>query len=262
MRPLLLRLAPKAIREKLFYRLYMHRQQHYKHLFPKADLAFSPGVSLYDLIPGDVISGNIAFNGFYELSLTRRICKLARHGGLFVDVGANVGYFSILWAATNKSARAICFEASPRNVKLLEKNINRNALAEQISLIAKAVGNQTTTIEFDLGPSGQTGWGGITTENSATSIQVPMTRLDMEIENETIEVLKIDVEGADTWVLLGCEQLLRARRIKTIFFEQNPHRMQLLGIRGGEAQSFLRDHGYQCTPLDEKSTEWIATPTN
>ena len=261
-RPLLLRLVPDGIKERLFYRIYNRRQHRYEPLFRKADLAFSKGASLYNLIPGDVISGNIAFNGFYELSLTRKICELAQNGGLFVDVGANIGYFSILWASTNERARAICFEASPRNVGLLESNVKQNSLSDRISLIAKAAGKDNGTIKFDVGPSAQTGWGGIANEKSTTSITVPMTRLDCEITDETIDVLKIDVEGADTWVLLGCEKLLRERRIKKIFFEQNAYRMNLLGIRSGEAQTYLRDHGYDCEQLNSDSEEWVAKPSN
>ena len=87
-----------------------------------------------------------------------------------------------------------------------------------------------------------------------------MTRLDNELSNELIEVLKIDVEGADTWVLEGCERLLRDKRIKRIFFEQNIGRMEQLGIQAGVAQTFLRDLGYSCEPLDGDEGEWVASP--
>lgn len=61
-------------------------------------------------------------------------------------------------------------------------------------------------------------------------------------------MLKIDVEGADTLVLRGAEALLRARRIGTIFFEDNLTRMAKLGIARGEAQALLESCGYRCTP--------------
>lgn len=68
--------------------------------------------------------GCIAFLGFYELPLTRRIVKLAQKGGLLVDVGANYGYFSLLWGSQKKGNRTIAFEASPRNHEAIEANVS------------------------------------------------------------------------------------------------------------------------------------------
>ena len=77
---------------------------------------------MHSLLSGDVISGNIAFNGFYELELSQRIVHLARQGTVFVDVGANMGYFSLLWAGINPSGRVIAFEAAPRNIEGTSNN--------------------------------------------------------------------------------------------------------------------------------------------
>ena len=259
-RPALLTFLPDSLKEKAFYRLYNHRQQDFSPLFTEASLSFSNNARLFDLLPGDVISGMIALTGFYELSLTRRIVALAKSGGLFVDVGANLGYFSILWASAGPNSKAISFEASPRNIDSMSKNITKNLLSDRIQLIPKAAGKELGTVKFDIGPSAQTGWGGIANSKSTTSIEVPLTRLDSELPNQTIDVLKIDVEGADTWVLMGCEQLLRDKKIRRIFFEENTYRMDLLGIKSGDAQEFLRDHGYSCEPIDRDGGEWIAMP--
>jgi hypothetical protein len=51
------------------------------------------------LLRGDSISESIAFTGLRELALTRNLAALAKKGGQFVEVGANMGYFSLLWAA-------------------------------------------------------------------------------------------------------------------------------------------------------------------
>ena len=70
----------------------------------------------------------------YELELTRRLCDLARRGGTFVDVGANLGYFSLLWAAQNPGNRCVAFEASPRNLDLLRRNVARNSLGGRVEV--------------------------------------------------------------------------------------------------------------------------------
>lgn len=261
-RPALLTLLPDSLKERAYYRLYNNRQAHYYYspLFKQAPLRFSPHAYLYDLLPGDVISGMIAMTGFYELALSRCIVSLAKNGGLFVDVGANLGYFSILWTSINPNSKAVCFEASPRNIESINNNLKNNSLTDRVTLIPKAAGREQGTVKFDVGPSDQTGWGGIANSKSTNSIEVPLTRVDHEIRDQTIDVLKVDVEGADTWVLFGCEALLKEERIRKIFFEQNTHRMNLLGIRAGEAQEFLQDLGYTCVAMDRNGLEWVATP--
>jgi len=213
---------------------------------------------MYDLVVGDVISGQIAFNGFYELDLTRRIAAMARKGGLFVDVGANLGYFSLLWLHGDASNRVVAVEASPRNQNLLQRNLERNLLETRCQLLRVAAGDHAGTVCFDVGPEEQTGWGGISTSKaSASSFEVQMVRLDEQLSGCDIAVMKIDVEGADTLVIKGCEKLLREKRIKTLFFEQHAGRMAQLGLQPEEAVKFLESLGYKCTAIG--SDEWMAT---
>ncbi len=257
-RPLLFHILPNRLKQWLYFRYFHTRHSEWPELFAAAPLALCPRVSMFDLMPGDVISGMIAFNGFYEWELTQRIAAHARgEGGLFVDVGANMGYFSLLWAGCG-SGKVVAFEAAPRNIRLFENNVERNGLRDRIALVAKAAGNRSGTVTFEAGPVEQTGWGGIAAAESATAITVPMVRLDEELPDAKIDVLKIDVEGADTWVLFGCEALLKARKIDTIYFEQQPSRMERLGIGPGEAQHFLEKLGYQCRALSPDGIEWMA----
>jgi len=129
-------------------------------------------------------------------------------------------------------------------------------------VIPKAAGKEAGTITFDAGPADQTGWGGISLAASPTTFDVPLVRLDEELPDSQIDVLKVDVEGADTWVLFGCEKLLRNKRIGTIFFEENRSRMERFGIKQGEAQSFLRDLGYRCVLMAGDEGMWTAFPEN
>lgn len=259
-RPALLSLLPRRLREAAYFSHYHTRHAVWPSLFAKAPLDLCPEIAMYDLIPGDVISGCIAFTGFYGWSLTKLMAEHAVKGGLLVDVGANMGYFSLLWAGLNPSGKVVAFEASPRNVDLFSNNVNRNHLEDRIAVIPKAAGDRTATVSFDVGSAEQTGWGGISAATSGNSISVPMVRLDEELADRQIDVLKIDVEGADTLVLLGCERLLRARKIQLIYFEQNIPRMEQLGLAQGEALQFLRSAGYECHNLGESREEWVAYP--
>ena len=74
-----------------------------------------------DLIPTDVHHAAVAYLGEYEPDLSRRVAELGADGGLFLDVGANAGYFTLIWLAANPGNRAVCREASPRNLALLRE---------------------------------------------------------------------------------------------------------------------------------------------
>ncbi|HEY9300706.1 MAG TPA: FkbM family methyltransferase, partial [Phormidium sp.] len=93
---------------------------------------------------------------------------------------------------------------------------------------------------------------------SQNSVEVPVTSLDdFFIDKDIIiDVLKIDTEGADTWVLQGAEGLLRSHKIRHIFFEENATRMAALGLLPGEAQAFLQSCGYQVERLG--GNDWSA----
>jgi FkbM family methyltransferase len=216
------------------------------------------------LWPTDEGHSNIAFTGFYELELSERLTKHAGHGGLMIDVGANYGYFSLLWAAASSRNRVMAFEASPRNHAALSKNVALNGFGSQIEVLEMAVGKDTGKLSFSVGEQEQTGWGGFSDSTNETTVQVPVVTLDSRVpEAEQVAVLKIDVEGADTWVLFGAKHLLESKRIKHIYFEQNKERMRLLAIGECEASDFLRTVGYTVEPLSDPNSglvEYYATP--
>lgn len=255
----LLRALPPRLRERIYYGWFHGHYAPWRRFYEAAPLALSPDVSMYDLVPGDAISGSIAFTGFYELELTEKFVRHVRPGGLLVDVGANMGYFSLLWAGLCDEARVIAFEAAPRNVELFRRNVARNHFDDRVTLIAKAVGDEAGEAMFEIGPSDQTGWGGLSTDTATERVAVPVTSLDDELPNEQISVLKIDVEGAEALVLRGCERLLREQRVATLFVEENPIRMQEHGVEPGEIQRILRRFGYETRAFPNG---WMAQPAS
>jgi FkbM family methyltransferase len=217
---------------------------------------------------GDVISDDICRYGEWEPVLSRRILSHARSGGVLVDVGANLGYFSLLWAAANESNQAHALEASPRIFRKLVRNVRLNRLESRIRSYEMALSDREGVSAFEPGPEEQTGWGGLVDTRTAGVIDVETTRLDVLFADlRRIDVLKIDVEGADTRVLLGAERLLCERRIGAVFFEQIIDRMADLGIAPGDAMTFLARCGYSVRRIidpryegDGRITEWEALP--
>ena len=263
-RPFLMRRSSGRLRRIVFSRLYLPQatDKKWRELFVGAPLEFAPGVTV-DLLASDFMHAEIAFTGEYEPGLSRRVVELGRKGGAFVDVGANIGYFALLWAASNPRNTALAFEASPRNSQLLGSNVARNGFGERVTVFDFALGRAADTLPFDLGPDGITGWGGLVLDASNNTIEVPVKRLDEITDDSEIDLLKIDVEGADTWVLMGMERLLRDKRIKQIWYEQNKPRLRQIGIQEGEAQLFLRSVGYRAEPMTDPHkdiVDWMALP--
>lgn len=260
-RPLLMRILPARYRQWIYFKRYRQRREAWRDLFIRAPLSACPVLAMHDLVPGDEISASIAFLGFYEWGLTKEIAQRASQGsGLFVDVGANMGYFALLWVGLSLRGKAIAFEASPRNVALLTNNIRQNRCEDRVTVVPKAAGDRNGTIAFDIGPAEQTGWGGFAAGAPENQIVVPMVRLDEELPDGEIDVLKIDTEGADQLVLFGCECLLKKQKIKAIYFEENDDKMRRMGLPRGEAQRFLQSMKYECRCLEESGIGWFAYP--
>lgn len=212
-----------------------------------------------ELVPGDRLSDVLAFTGCYEERLTRRVIELGRIGGKMIDVGANLGYFSLLWLSSRSSNRCIAFEASPRNIEILQRNLSRNAMAERVQVFPCAASDRSGKVLFDLGPDDERGWGGIVPDSAGDrTIEIDAVRIDEVVSHdEEITLLKIDTEGADSLVLNGCEHLLKRGLVREIWFEQNKPRMKRIGIPLDAGQKYLESVGYSCAPQGNESDELV-----
>jgi FkbM family methyltransferase len=259
---LLMKVRPLWLREKIYYLLFSKKSSEHMNSFETIPLEFNSKIRL-KLEPKDIGHQCIALCGFYELQITQRIVQLSQEGILLVDVGANYGYYSCLWAGANSQNKVVAFEASPRNFTPLRENIFNNYLQSQVEIHDVAIGKEKGNLPFNFMSDEQTGWGGLShfQENNTNTIQVPVITLDefcdQNLGDVIIDVLKIDTEGADTWVLQGASRLLKEKKIKHIFFEENPVRMSKLGILNTVATDLLVSHGYQVTRICQG--EWYAT---
>ena len=256
---LIRKIKPLWLREKLFWHLGTWRSNLDPGLFENVRLEFVPNIHLA-LKPSDIGHRQIAVLGYMERDLTLLMNSIASRGGVLLDVGANYGYFTCLWAGANKANRVVAFEASPRNMAALKRNVEQNGLESQVTIVPRAAGKAAGKMHFSLGPEEQTGWGGLSAAQGRDDIEVEVTSLDDYCSQNgiaEIDVLKIDTEGADTWVIEGTARLLREKRIKHLFFEENPSRMEKLGIQAHEAPALLRAAGYRLEKMGH--TEWHAS---
>lgn len=211
---------------------------------------------------GDWISDALLRSGVWEENLTNRLQNIAStSGGILVDVGANMGYFSLLWAKAKQNNISYAFEPVFENIDILVQNIKNNRLENQINVLSLAAGYANQMVKFLNGPAHETGHGGITIENNPSSYLVPMIKLDDYFDH--IDVLKIDTEGADFYVLKGASKLLESKKIKTVFFEVNVPRSEKLGLTGTGCLHLLESYGYTVEVMTYNNAdliEYVATP--
>lgn len=140
-------------------------------------------------------------------------------GGVFVDVGANIGLVTLYAMLSGRFARAIAIEPDPWNRAILQKNIEINGLADRVMVVAKAASDQSGTMTLhrdakNLGAhSLEPGFSMSPMDEKQT---VPVAPLDTILEEIGVEpaavgFVKIDVEGHEFAALAGMPGLLAAR---------------------------------------------------
>ena len=156
----------------------------------------------------------------YEPSVTKEVCRILRDGQTFVDVGANIGWYTLLGASiVGEKGKVLAIEPEPENFKLLASSICFNQFAN-VSAVEACVSDNSNmeTLYLHAAVSHST------LSKSTRSIEVPASTLDelaTEYALENIDLLKIDVEGAEAKVLNGALKLIEGRKIKQIICEWN-----------------------------------------
>jgi FkbM family methyltransferase len=154
----------------------------------------------------------------YEQHMVRFFQQVLRPGMTMVDIGANIGLFSLLAASlVGKEGRVYSIEARGENARLLLYSATLNHF-DNIHLLPTAVGDSIgyTLYQTHIGANGALmtkGDGGFDGRAilHPTSQVVPMARLDTLIE-ERIDLLKLDIEGAEGMALCGAQELIRSHR--------------------------------------------------
>jgi FkbM family methyltransferase len=161
-------------------------------------------------------------------------------GSLFVDVGANVGVYSV-WAA-DLGAEVVAVEPNPAAVNRLKANFDLNgyALVVYQGVLADHAGQLT----FD-GSTDTTG------HISSEGEQVPAFTLDDVLENRVAAGVKIDVEGAERLVLQGAGRALAEHRIKCLQIEWNHQSEIFFGESREPLADLLQKCGYRLLRADQ-----------
>lgn len=184
-----------------------------------------PDFKIFVRLNDAFIGAGIARDKSYEAHVSRVLGELLAPGMTFVDVGANVGYFSLLAAArVGPDGRVIAFEPNPANCDLLRQSAAANGFERVIDLRAVAVAEEAGTLLFST--SGVDSNGQIVSPTgSAAGSDLPsveaVTLDDALAECDRVDVIKIDVEGAEGRVWRGMQSIVRRHR-PALLFEFSP----------------------------------------
>lgn len=208
------------------------------------------------LDPNDIrsVPFSVLADGYYEPYQSDLLVNLGKISKHFLDIGANMGFYSLALASENLTLQVDAFEPQPLIFSMLQDNVELNLLNGRIRIHNVGLGEELGTLRMYVPKF--TGSGGASFQNlhedegEATEIEVDVVVLDRTFSSK-IDLVKIDVEGFELNVLRGA---------KTIFSEMKPTIVVELLRKwmrpfGHTPQMFLEELkkiGYLCFAIDER----------
>lgn len=197
----------------------------------KPKLVTLPDFQLY-IRPNDFFVGaHIAREQSYEPDVMATLKRFLRPGHTFIDIGANIGYFTMLGAAlVGDSGRVIAFEPNADNCELIELSKVANMFAH-VELHAYAVAEKEQTVQLDTAGAGSNGrvlddssqaGAGSSPPQSVQAIALDLFPLDLA----DVHVMKMAIAGAEPRAVQGMMRLLERHR-PIILFEFAPSLIEM-----------------------------------
>lgn len=159
-------------------------------------------------------TGNI-YCGLHEYVDMRFVLDTLRPGDLFVDIGANVGSYTVL-ASKVCGARTIAVEPDHGTAEALRRNIEINGIADHVRVVEAALGASDGTADFTIGRGAMNR---MAKPGDGNVRQVTIRTLDSVLEGEIPKLVKIDVEGFEADVFRGAAGTLSAEGLDAIITE-------------------------------------------
>jgi FkbM family methyltransferase len=220
----------------------------------KKKLVSLDGFNLY-VMPGDYIGLSIINNKIYEPHVTHVIKSVLGRDDVFLDIGSNVGYFTMLASSILKEGmgKVIAFEPNPQNLQLTYSSLLQNN-AINVEVYPYAVSDAASILRFTTVGSN----GGVVTKDSKFQtyyLLVQSVVLDVILKNEEkINLIKIDIEAHEPFALKGMVQLIKKHQPK-IITEFHPWAMRLNNL--GDPSDYLQqilDLGYRLSIIKSDGT--------
>jgi FkbM family methyltransferase len=204
-------------------------------------------------------TGNI-YAGLHEFADMAFCLHLLKPGDLFIDVGANVGSYTVL-ASKVAGANSFSLEPVPATFKRLRRNVILNDIGSLVDARCVAVGSTTGTIMFSA--SLDTMNKVVNADYSGSSIEVQVDSLDAMLGGLQPTLIKIDVEGFEPDVMAGAANTLRCDSLLAILIETvTPEIQDILQKSGFELTTYDAFNRKLLNPVEHSGNNylWIRNP--
>ncbi|MEP7233995.1 MAG: FkbM family methyltransferase [Ignavibacteriota bacterium] len=200
------------------------------------------------------------YYNLFEAQYDKVMQNLLKDAHITIDVGGNIGQYAMLFAAN--SARVYTFEPMPKMIDRLNKHIRLNHLENKVVVIPKALSNKNARLKFALPNAANSGTASTILGRHANLdevIEVEAVRFDDFIKsekiNESIDLIKMDIEGAELFALEGMQNFLDSGNRPIFILEINDEMMGLAGYPESAVQDFLSGYDYQAYKITKKGLQ-------
>lgn len=206
----------------------------------------------------DLIQRQIYY-GLYEPEETRLFSKLLQPGDVVLDLGANIGYYTLLAAArVGTTGEVHAFEPVPENFLTLQANVQRNGWKNVIiQQLAVADGASENLTLYTREGAHNSGWASLA--RSLKYQNVPMEVAAITIDRYITErglphiaLIKLDIEGAEPFALRGAATLLSSKSGPKVLCEINPFLLRQANSSPEELKGILTNYGYDLYEITQR----------
>ncbi len=200
------------------------------------------------------ITPHLILDGVWEEWTEATLRRIVKPGMQVLEVGANVGYFTLLLARqTGPAGSVYASECDPELAQIAEDNVEINGLSDRVTIDRRAVGERVGSAEFQRAirhRGGGTLVQGLQqiaelrqTEREALQVEVTTVDALVQARGARFDFVKIDAEGAETWILNGGQSL----------FAKSDHPLLVLMEF---CPNFLRSAGYDPAAELRRFEQW------
>lgn len=202
----------------------------------------------------------LVLDGLWEAHVTAWLQETVGPGMVFVDVGANVGYFTLLAAQlVGPSGKVVAVEAHPRLAGILQRNVVLNGFHGYVTVHHRAAWSEPTSLEFQMRDhfTSSSSLGRIDDDSLARlgdtvqAVTVEAVPLDDLLDGfPRVDVIKIDIEGAEAHALAGLKRTLAAHPQAVVMFEWGLSLIEAVGDDPKSLTAVVEGYGFKMRLLE------------
>lgn len=191
-------------------------------------------------------------HGVYEPFETDLFLKEIKTGQTVVDVGANIGYYTLLAARlVGPEGKVYAFEPDPTNFALLQKNVEANGY-QNVVLVNKALSNKNGKTKLFINPANRGDHRVYDSGDGRESREIEMVTLDSHLGKKKVNFIKMDIQGAEPLALEGMKKTIKASKGLKLITEFSPDSIKLCGSDPRKYLADLQALGFQLSEISEK----------